>query len=355
MKRLFVIAPLLLPPLAMAQTAEVTFTVSGFTWDYRDEMGTKSGTLNSDPAASTSIDLNLQGKNAIAVKWQAPDCKAYALTLPSNIGNDLEFIPTVDEGGGAYSAPYSGIPDESLAMTQIISTGVGAPAFSEFSNYSAYVASNNNSKVFIQSAFDSAFSDPAGTVYKFRSLKLTGSVNSTLNVSNRNVRPQLRLQMTFDNSVTSDPGAPMTIVDACPGAPTNLVATPLEGAAQISFQAGADNDSAITNYAYSVDGGAFSPLSSPDSQSPITIPNLTAGQTYSVVLRAINAIGEGADSTAINVSPHPDSDGDGVIDPRDAYPNDPTRSVMPVPLIPALGLFMLAGLLGILGVRRLRF
>ena len=79
-----------------------------------------------------------------------------------------------------------------------------------------------------------------------------------------------------------------------------------------------------------------------------------AGQTYSVVLRAINAIGEGADSAAINVSPHPDSDGDGVIDPRDAYPNDPTRSVMPVPLIPALGLFMLAGLLGILGVRRLR-
>ena len=49
-----------------------------------------------------------------------------------------------------------------------------------------------------------------------------------------------------------------------------------------------------------------------------------------------------------------DSDGDGVGDNRDAYPNDPTRSVMPVPVMPALPLLLLAGLLGLLGVRRLR-
>jgi hypothetical protein len=29
--------------LAVAQTAEVAFTVSGFTWDYREERGRKSG------------------------------------------------------------------------------------------------------------------------------------------------------------------------------------------------------------------------------------------------------------------------------------------------------------------------
>ena len=49
-----------------------------------------------------------------------------------------------------------------------------------------------------------------------------------------------------------------------------------------------------------------------------------------------------------------DSDGDGVGDNRDAYPNDPARSVMPVPAMPALGFFLLAGLLSLLGVRRLR-
>ena len=241
------------------------------------------------------------------------------------------------------------------------------------------MASNDNGKVFIQSAFDSAFSDPAGTVYKFRSLTLTGSINSSLNVTARNVRPQLRLQMQFDNSVTSDPGTPMTIVDACPGAPTSLLATPLDGAAQISFVAGTDNGSAITNYAYSVDGGAFTALASPDSQSPITIPNLTNDQEHSIVFRAINAIGEGANSNAISVTPRPDSDGDGVLDNVDAFPNDPTENrdsdrdgvgdnadafpndptrsalpAMPVPLMPALILLLLAGLLGLLGVRRFR-
>ena len=49
-----------------------------------------------------------------------------------------------------------------------------------------------------------------------------------------------------------------------------------------------------------------------------------------------------------------DSDGDGVGDNADAFPNDPTRSAMPVPSMPALVLLLLAGLLGLLGVRRFR-
>ena len=48
-----------------------------------------------------------------------------------------------------------------------------------------------------------------------------------------------------------------------------------------------------------------------------------------------------------------DSDGDGVGDNADAFPNDSTRSVMPVPLMPTAVLFLLAGLLGFIGVRRL--
>ena len=48
-----------------------------------------------------------------------------------------------------------------------------------------------------------------------------------------------------------------------------------------------------------------------------------------------------------------DSDGDGVGDNADAFPNDPTRSAMPVPSMPALVLLLLAWLLGLVGVRRL--
>ena len=49
-----------------------------------------------------------------------------------------------------------------------------------------------------------------------------------------------------------------------------------------------------------------------------------------------------------------DSDGDGIGDNKDAFPDDPTRSVMPVPVMPSLFLLLVAGLLGLLGVRRLK-
>ena len=52
-----------------------------------------------------------------------------------------------------------------------------------------------------------------------------------------------------------------------------------------------------------------------------------------------------------------DTDGDGVPDGRDAYPNDPSRSVkadVPVPTLPIFGLLALAGLLGLFGLRKLK-
>ena len=49
-----------------------------------------------------------------------------------------------------------------------------------------------------------------------------------------------------------------------------------------------------------------------------------------------------------------DSDSDGVGDNADAYPDDATRSVMPVPVMSTLALLLLAVLLGLLGVRRLK-
>ena len=50
----------------------------------------------------------------------------------------------------------------------------------------------------------------------------------------------------------------------------------------------------------------------------------------------------------------PDRDGDGVRDEDDAYPDDPTRWALQVPVMPAIGLLLLAVLLSLLGLRRLR-
>lgn len=50
----------------------------------------------------------------------------------------------------------------------------------------------------------------------------------------------------------------------------------------------------------------------------------------------------------------PDRDGDGVRDEDDAYPDDPTRWALQVPVMPAIVLLLLAVLLSLLGLRRLR-
>jgi large subunit ribosomal protein L40e len=88
--------------------------------------------------------------------------------------------------------------------------------------------------------------------------------------------------------------------------------------------------------------------------------NIQKESTLHLVLR-LDSDGDGVydDQDAFPDDPTEtaDSDSDGVGDNADAFPNDPTRSAlpaMPVPLMPTVVLFLLAGLLGLMGVRRLK-
>ena len=92
--------------------------------------------------------------------------------------------------------------------------------------------------------------------------------------------------------------------DTVPAAPTDLFATPGDGQAVISFSAGLDNGSPITNYQFSLNGGTGTALSPADAISPITIPGLTNGTTYSITLSAINSFGPSVNSSeAVVVAP----------------------------------------------------
>ncbi len=88
-----------------------------------------------------------------------------------------------------------------------------------------------------------------------------------------------------------------------PAAPTSLVATPGNGSATIAFTPGSNGGAGITNYQYSLNGGAWTSLSPADTASPVTIPGLANGTPYSVQLRAANAAGAGAASTSVAVTP----------------------------------------------------
>ena len=81
-----------------------------------------------------------------------------------------------------------------------------------------------------------------------------------------------------------------------PDAPTDVALTPGDQQLSVSFTPGSDNGSAITNYAYQINGGRWIDLNPASTGNSFVIMGLENGDTYRVSLRAINAEGYGANS-----------------------------------------------------------
>jgi hypothetical protein len=97
-----------------------------------------------------------------------------------------------------------------------------------------------------------------------------------------------------------------------PNAPFNLSGVSSNASAIINFTPGSDGGSPITNYLYSTnDGSNFVPFSPADSNSPITITNISVapfttllnGTTYPIRLKASNANGTSPQSSNVSVTP----------------------------------------------------
>ena len=86
-----------------------------------------------------------------------------------------------------------------------------------------------------------------------------------------------------------------------PAAPTDLLGVIADSSVLITFTAGSDGGSPITDYEYSLDGVNF--ISLGITASPATITGLINGQNYSIVLRAVNAVGPGFSSDPLSVTP----------------------------------------------------
>jgi hypothetical protein len=91
-----------------------------------------------------------------------------------------------------------------------------------------------------------------------------------------------------------------------PNPPTNLVGTSVISGISISFTAGSDGGSPITNYEYyplDASGASWTPLSPAQTTSPLIIPEFpSGGATYNYQLRAVNAIGPSAASATVSVT-----------------------------------------------------
>ena len=91
-----------------------------------------------------------------------------------------------------------------------------------------------------------------------------------------------------------------SVAATTPTAPFITSVTEGNAQATVAFTApGFDGGASITNYEYSLDGGAnWTALSPADASSPVTIPGLTNLTGYRVSLRAVNSAGPGLASSA---------------------------------------------------------
>jgi hypothetical protein len=86
-----------------------------------------------------------------------------------------------------------------------------------------------------------------------------------------------------------------------PSAPTISTISIGVKSLSVSGSAGSDNGSAITNYKYSInDGSTFTAFSPAQTSFPLIISGLADATTYPVVVRAVNAAGDGLVSNTVS-------------------------------------------------------
>lgn len=90
-------------------------------------------------------------------------------------------------------------------------------------------------------------------------------------------------------------GTPITV----PSAPI-ITVTPGDRQLTVTFIPPFNGGSPITGYQYSTNGSTFT---SAGATSPVTIDGLINGQSYQVVLRAVNAVGNGYPSNIVSATP----------------------------------------------------
>jgi hypothetical protein len=103
------------------------------------------------------------------------------------------------------------------------------------------------------------------------------------------------------NSTVLNYPYPNSVVPAlCPSAPVLNSLTPGDRRVSVSFTAGANNGAAITDYEYSINGGAYT--SAGTTTSPFTITGLSGRTAYSVTIKARNGAGLSTASSSLTAT-----------------------------------------------------
>jgi hypothetical protein len=130
-----------------------------------------------------------------------------------------------------------------------------------------------------------------------------GQSASPLTISGLTNGTTYSVQIKATNGIgTGAASSTVTVTPGVPASPTNVTIQPGSGNALVYFTPGAANVGTITNYLYSLNGGAFTPFSPAQTTSPITFGSLTNGTTYSIQIAPVNSVGTGPASPILTTT-----------------------------------------------------
>ena len=283
-------------------TGSYTDIIDGLNWIIADHVATKPAIVNMSigGGVSKALDDAVQGviNDGIVVAVAAGNSSTDACnSSPSRAPNAITVGAT---GNTDAKASYS-------------NTGTCLDIFAPGSNITSdYIGSNTATALMSGTSMATPHVAgvaavlfgryPASTPTQIAAmLRTSATPNVVLSAGTGSPNYLLYLDPLGGPIVAPPPPTPPTPV--APSAPTGIVITPSSGSLSVKFTAGAAGTSPITNYKYSLDGGATWTTRSPISTlSPVIISGLANGTTYSVSLHAVSLVGDGAASTAISAS-----------------------------------------------------
>lgn len=324
-----------------ANTATLTVSNAGNedAGDYTCYVSNVAGAVTSNPAALTVNPkgaftlVNTSGSNHVNLNWNpVPDAAYYSIykdgicvTTVSAI--ELSFDVEGLVNGNSYDFFIKALDNSYvvLAESNIISavpfTVPGIPADV------AATAGDGQATVTLTAPVDNGGSPV--TSYEVTAspgnitVVSTGTSIVVTGLSNGTSYTFSVKAVNAAGSSTASAASNIVIPATVPGIPANVVATPGNGQATVTFTPPADNGgSPVTGYEVTASPGNITVVS---TGTTIVVPGLSNGTSYTFTVKAVNSAGSGAASAPSNqVTPYGTSGG------SSSTPTTPTSTVTPV-------------------------
>ena len=262
-------------------------------------------TLAFSPAGSnlpiTDYQYSLDG----GTTWVSGGVTASPLTISGLTNGTLYSVAlrgVSATGGGASSSPATGTPSALPGAPTISSITPGGDGVSL---KVAFVPGYTGGSA-IQS-YQYATSVGAGTT-AFGAWTTATGTTSPITISGLINGTSYSVELRAVNANGAGPGSvyQVGVTLTVASAPTITTVTPSDSALAVTyapFTSASDGGSAISGIDYSLDGGTTW-TSAGTLADPFTIPSLTNGTTYSVIIRADNGVGSGPSSAPASGTPY---------------------------------------------------